>query len=176
MYEICYTFPPPLLQTRSFQREITLHIHVLAPRFCPEKKFWFYSVNHFKKYGYFVCQILTVHHNDSQWRFQMWLFFRGVNQVRVTLKVTQDLSLYMLPLDPCVLLFNTHHYIIFFVRPRHSKPGMESFCFVHQIETNDYCRPLVLYWVRRNRTVDYEGFCMVGYVYKSVKTLGALHS
>ena len=22
----------------------------------------------------------------------------------------------------------THHYIIFFVRPRHSKPGMESYC------------------------------------------------
>ena len=24
--------------------------------------------------------------------------------------------------------FKTHHYIIFFVRQRHSKPGMESYC------------------------------------------------
>ena len=25
-------------------------------------------------------------------------------------------------------IFKTHHYIILFVRPRHSKPGMESYC------------------------------------------------
>ena len=24
--------------------------------------------------------------------------------------------------------FKTHHYIIFFIRPQHSKPGIESYC------------------------------------------------
>ena len=36
----------------------------------------------------------------------------------------------------------THHYIIFFVRPLHSKP--EWRVIVHQVQTNYHDRPMVL--------------------------------
>ena len=48
----------------------------------------------------------------------------------------------------------THHYIIFFVRPLHSKPGLGSYCW---IQSNYYGRPIVLQSVRCDQAVDHEG-------------------
>ena len=74
----------------------------------------------------------------------------------------------------CLLAIKTHYYIIFFVRPLHSKPGMELLLTKY--------RPIVMvgicYYIESGvtellimRDPHYGRMC-----FKSVKTPGALHS
>ena len=66
--------------------------------------------------------------------------------------------------SPKLNYFKTHHYIIFFVRSRHSKPGIE-------LLFNKYRRIIMVGLLLIMRDFHYGRMCC-----KSVKTLGALHS
>ena len=56
-----------------------------------------------------------------------------------------------------IVLFKTHHYIIFFVRPPHSNISREWRVIVDLVQTDYHGRPIVLLSVRCDRAVDYDG-------------------
>ena len=70
-------------------------------------------------------------------------------------------------------MIKTHHYIIVFVRPLHSKPGMESYCLSStdqlMLGLGCYNQPGVTELLIMSDP-HYGRMC-----FKSIKTLGALH-
>ena len=68
-------------------------------------------------------------------------------------------------------MVKTHHHIIFFVRPRHSKPGIESYCCSSTDQLSWWAYGAVISQAQTN-FVDYEGIHHGRMCFKSVKTLG----
>ena len=65
--------------------------------------------------------VVVVRHN-FKWENSLYLFFE--TRIFTNLDVQTGISV------PTIMIqaTKTHHYIIFFVRPLHSKPGMENYC------------------------------------------------
>ena len=84
----------------------------------------------------------TVDENDT----------RAISSVLSRSKILHE----TLTVTECCL--KTYHYIIFFVRPLHFKPGMESYCSPSTDQLSWWL--MVLLSVRRDRAVDYEGFSL----------------
>ena len=78
------------------------------------------------------------------------------------------------------MAIKTPHYIIFFVRPLAYILSREWRVIVDQVQTNYHGRPMVLLSVRCDRAVDYDLIMRDPHYgrmcFKSVKTLGAIHS
>ena len=94
----------------------------------------------------------------SGWRWKLIVYFAKLCPTKTHLHLHEMKQIKVNQQVACdIVLFKTHHYIIFVVRPPHSNISREWRVIVDLVQTNYHGRPIVLLSVRCDRAVDYDG-------------------